>query len=539
MIAHCADNPLPNLPHQLDLQDKKTYFLPLTSRLKVFGPADPGAELIETHASWIFLSGDYAYKMKKPVNFGFLDFSSLAKRHFFCAEELRLNRRFAPELYLEVLPVGGSTGHPRLNQEPALDYLVKMRRFPQENQLDRMLDAGMLGVATLIAFAEKISAVHQQAAKAEPNSHFGAPDNVIKPVRENFKQIRTALPERVSLQTISTIEDWSEGTFSALKSVLLSRREKGFIRECHGDMHLANMAWFQSKPLLFDCIEFNENLRWIDTLNDIAFLVMDLDDRSQSQIAVAFLNAYLRHTGDFDGLKVLRFYQVYRAMVRAKVICLRLCQTGLSAQERRTDLEQLKTYLALAESYTQISPPQLIITHGLSGSGKTTFVNELAPHIGAICIHSDLERKRLHHLKAAQSGRSAIEQGIYSTAANEKTYDHLSTLADLILSAGFTVIVDATFIRQADRRQIAQLATRHQFPLKILDFQLNEEVLRRRIKQRIKQGSNLSDADEKVLEFQLTSAEPLTTVEKNISIAIDERTEVETVGKQVEGGLNF
>ena len=502
-----------------------------------FGTSNPGAELIETHASWIFLSGDYAYKMKKPVNFGFLDFSSHAKRHFFCIEELRLNRRFAPELYLEVIPVGGSSDRPLLNQEPALAYLVKMRRFPQENQLDRMLAADRLGAAALIEFAEKISTVHLQAAKADPHSCFGTPESVIRPVRQNFEQIRSALPDSAALRPVSTIEEWSEATFATLQPVFLARREKGFIRECHGDMHLANMAWFHDQPLLFDCIEFNENLRWIDTINDIAFLVMDLDDRGQHQYAWAFLNAYLRHTGDYAGLKLLRFYQVYRAMVRAKVLCLRLRQTGLSAQEQREDLVQFETYLALAKRYTQIQPQQLIITHGLSGSGKTTFVNELAPHIGAICVHSDLERKRLHHLEADHSGKTSIQQGIYSAAANTKTYDHLNQLADSILAAGFSAIVDATFIRHADRRQIALLATKRQCPSKILDFQLNEELFRQRIKQRVKQGDSLSDADEQVLDFQLANVEPLTATEKNISITIDELTDVKTVGKQVKGDL--
>ncbi|MFO7813632.1 MAG: AAA family ATPase [Pelovirga sp.] len=498
-----------------------------------FGSSEPAATLIETHASWIFLSGDYAYKMKKPVNFGFLDFSSLAKRHYFCTEELRLNRRFAPELYLEVIPVGGSIDQPRLNQEPALDYLVKMRRFPQENQLDRMLTAGKLDVAVLIEFAEKIAEVHLQAAHADRHHHFGAPQSVIEPIRQNFEQIKSGLPDKVSLQTISTIEDWSESSFSALQSVLQARRDCGFVRECHGDMHLANMAWFHDEPLLFDCIEFNENLRWIDTINDIAFLVMDLDDRGLHQYAWAFLNAYLRHTGDYAGLKVLRFYQVYRAMVRAKVLGLRLRQPGLSTQERRTDLEQLESYLALAESYTQRVTPRLIITHGLSGSGKTTFVNQLAQHIGAICIHSDLERKRLHHLGASQSGKASIQQGIYSDAANAKTYGHLNQLADIILDAGFSAIVDATFIRQADRRQIAQLATRRKCPFNILDFQLNEELFRQRIKRRAKQRDSLSDADEKVLDFQLTSLQPLTAAEKNISIAIDELSTVEAVTRKI------
>lgn len=486
-----------------------------------FGPSEPGAELIETHISWIFLSGDSAYKMKKPVDFGFLDFSSHAKRRFFCTEELRLNRRFAPELYLDVIAVGGSIDQPVLNQEPALAYLVKMRRFPQEDQLDRMLAAGKLRAPVLTAFAEKIAAVHLQAESAERHSRFGTVKSVIEPVRQNFAQIRSALPESISVQTISKIEAWSETTFSALQPVLLARREAGFIRECHGDMHLANMAWFQGKPLLFDCIEFNEKLRWIDTLNDIAFLVMDLDDRGQNRIAWSFLNAYLRHSGDYAGLKLLRFYQVYRAMVRVKVLCLRLRQTDLSTRERCADLERLGSYLTLAGRYTHTQPQQLIITHGLSGAGKTTFVNTLAAHIGAICIHSDLERKRLH--QGTPPAEKAIQKGIYSPRASEKTYDRLKDLTRHILDAGFRVIVDATFIHQKNRRQMRTLAAIWPCPLVILDFQLSEDLLRRRIKQRVKQGDSLSDADEKVLDFQLASAQPLSEAEKDISITVDEK----------------
>lgn len=505
-------------------------------RPSFFGPSEPGAELLETHISWIFLCGDYAYKMKKPLNFGFLDFSSHAKRHYFCNEELRLNRRFAPELYLEVIPVGGSIDRPLLNREPALAHLVKMRRFPQENQLDRMLAAGKLSAAILIAFADKIAATHRRAAPADRHSCFGTPDSIIKPVRQNFEQIRSALPDSTITQTLSKIEGWSEKTFSALQPVLLQRRADGFIRECHGDMHLANMAWFQDQPLLFDCIEFNEELRWIDTINDIAFLVMDLDDRGRGQLAWSFLNAYLRHSGDFTGLQLLRFYQVYRAMVRAKVLCLRLNQPNLSEQERRADLEQLESYLDLAQNYIKPQLQRLIITHGFSGSGKTTFINELAPNIGAVCIHSDLERKR-HPPEANQSGGTAIQKELYRTAARQKTYEHLCKLADLILHAGFSVIVDATFIKQANRQQLQELAVAQQCPLIILDFQLREGLLRQRIKERVQQGKSLSDADEKVLEFQLANAEPLTEREKKQSIIINEQTTLATATTKIIDGV--
>ncbi len=465
-------------------------------------------DLIETHISWIFLAGDFAYKVKKPVNFGFLDFSTLAKRHHFCLEELRLNRRFAPQLYLAVNRIGGNAACPEMHGRPALDYAVKMKRFAQQDQLDRVLAAGRLGPRQLDRFAIMIAGIHQTASVAGPEQPYGSPQAVIDPVLENFTQIssRTSLTERHQL---SELEQWSRKRCHDLHDLLQQRKAEGFVREGHGDLHLANMAWIDGEPLLFDCIEFNDNLRWVDVVNDIAFLVMDLDDRGEARLGWHFLNRYLQESGDYQGLQLLRFYKLYRAMVRIKVQCMRMGQPGLSDQEREQDLELYHSYLALASSYTVKPSRRLLITHGLSGAGKSTFVRKLAASCGAIHLQSDGERKRIHGLSATGASHSAPGGGIYDTGANHATYQRLQMLARGALTAGYSAIVDATFLKKLQRESLRRLAAELSVPLIILDFPLGETELRRRIQQRTTQGEHVSEANTSVLDYQLAEQQPL------------------------------
>jgi aminoglycoside phosphotransferase family enzyme/predicted kinase len=493
-----------------------------------------GVELVETHISWIFLAGQFAYKLKKPVNFGFLDFSTLAKRRYFCQEELRINKRFAPHLYLEVVLIGGDLDRPKLHGEPILDYAVKMNRFPQQQQLDRMLAAGQLTVNHIERFAEEIAQIHQHAPVAEANSEFGSPQTIFDPILQNFVQIRRFLPAHGMLRQVDKLEEWSRDTYTRLETILLQRKTEGFIRECHGDTHLANMAWVDEAPLLFDCIEFSERLRWIDPISDISFLAMDLDDRGETALGWRFLNRYMRETGDYPGMVLLNFYKVYRAMVRAKVICLRLSQENLNEAERKVDLDLFQSYLELATGYMTPQPPLLIMTHGLSGSGKTSFVNDLAPLCNGICLHSDLERKRLYHLTPTEHSRSPVAGGIYSTTAGTATYTRLCELAEILLKADIPAIVDATFIKQSSREQMYQLALQRQVPLVILNFPLAEEKLRQRIRLRAGQTEQISEATEEVLDEQLANAEPLNATEMCAVMNIYPATDVAQIAKQLK-----
>ncbi|WP_316347544.1 AAA family ATPase [Desulfuromonas acetoxidans] len=489
--------------------------------------------LIETHISWVFLAGDFAYKVKKPLDFGFLDFSTLAKRKFCCEEEVRLNRRLAPEIYLDVVAIGGDDNGLCLNGRPTREYAVKMRRFDQPQQLDEMLRAGRLSAEKMDCFAEVMAEFHDRALVADPSSHFGTAEVVYAPVAQNFYQIRSHLPDGELEEQVTRLEIWSRTAYERLQSMLTQRKVQGFIRECHGDAHLANMAWYHDAPVFFDCIEFNADLRWIDVMNEVAFLVMDLDDRGRQDLGWRCLNRYLEKTGDYAGGVVLTFYKVYRALVRAKVACLRLAQSGLTDVERAADMALVRSYLNLAEGYAQPRQAQLIITHGLSGSGKSTFVNDLAPQLGALCLHSDHERKRLFGLAMDEQSHSVVEGGIYSADAGTRTYARLYDLADTLLSAGLTTIVDATFLKQQARERFRQLAQRHQVALTVLDFSVPEAELRRRIRRRTEQGTAVSEAGEDVLDVQIAADEPLAESEKQGCLEITPQTELQQIVKQL------
>ena len=477
--------------------------------------------MVETHISWVMLTGDYAYKIKKPVNLGFLDFSTLDKRRFYCEEELRLNRRLAEALYLGVIPITGSPAAPRLNGPgEAIEYAVKMLQFSEEARLDRMLARGELQASHIDLLAQELAEFHDRIAIAGNDRPFGDPEHIHEPVRENFDQIRPRIeaPERNQLQRLQA---WGELTFAALRTTFQDRKRRGFVRECHGDAHLANMVWHDERVLLFDCLEFSENLRWIDTMSEVAFVTMDLDDRGRTDLARRALNAYLEHTGDYEGLAVFGFYRVYRALVRAKVACIRSGQSDLSDEEKRQVREEYLGYANLAERYTRSPRVALIITHGLSGSGKTWLSQQLLENLGAIRLRSDVERKRLHGLASFARTGSAIDSGIYTAEAGRHTYARLAELAQAILGAGHPVIVDAAFLKRHQRDSLRVVADQMRVPFVVLDVQAPETVLRRRLHQRVQHERDASEADLAVLDHQLTSQEPMTADEQRHVLVVD------------------
>lgn len=469
-----------------------------------------GMEVIETHISWVLLAGDHAYKIKKAVNFGFLDFSTLAKRRFCCEEELRLNRRLAPDLYLDVTPVTGGCEQPVMNGHgEAIEYAVKMRRFSQSSLLDRVLQRGELTPQIVDAIAGKVADFHARIEHAGAGSPFGTAERVHQPVRENFEQIRARL-DRAD-PALEALAQWSEQEFQARAADFTVRKQAGFIRECHGDLHLGNMLLLDGEATAFDGIEFSENLRWVDVISEIAFLAMDLEDRHHPELARRFLNAYLEVCGDYAGLAVLRYYRVYRAMVRAKVACIRAGQGSEPAGQ------EFLNYLALAERLTHGSRPFIAITHGVSGSGKTTVSQALLEAQDLFRVRSDVERKRLFGLRPEQ--RSGGE--IYAPEATRRTYQRLAEVARCIVQAGYPAIVDAAFLRRSERLVMRELAQELGMPFVILDCTAADPLLRERVDRRMQQGHDASEADAKVLENQLRFREPLDETERRQSIAID------------------
>ena len=409
-------------------------------------------ELIETHISWVLLAGDFAYKIKKPVDLGFLDFSSLEKRHFFCTEEVRLNRRLAPDLYVDVVGIGGTPEQPAWrpvipSSTPCACGVSRSRR-----SWTTCWRRGELRASQLDAFARMIAEFHRVAAVAGAGTLFGEEPAVYEPVEDNFQALREALTSPGAVAQLDALEAWAMARFLALRDLLAVRKSSGFVRECHGDLHLRNLAWVDEQPVAFDCIEFSPALRWIDVLNEVAFLTMDLRARAQPAMAARFLNRYLEHTGDYAGLKLLQFYQVYRALVRAKVDAIRLRQGDLTAAEQVQVETECGRYLELARNFGQLGQPWLLITRGLSGSGKTTLSEDLVERLGAIRIRSDVERKRLFGLAAGQSASAEPGQGIYSADASRQTYASLRELAESVLEAGYPRHRRCSICREPERR---------------------------------------------------------------------------------------
>ncbi len=485
-------------------------------------------ELVETHISWVILTGRFAYKIKKPVNLGFLDFSTLDKRRHYCEEELRLNRRLAPQLYLDVVPITGNAANPVIGgASEAIEYAVKMAQFPSEAQLDRVLARGELQPAHMDLLARELAEFHARIDIAGGTSRYGDPDHVWQPVAENFTQIRARVTGEVGahrgfgagdLAPLDRLEAWSTASFAALKDVIAARKRGGFVRECHGDAHLANMALIGEQIVLFDGIEFSDNLRWIDVASEIAFVLMDLDDRGHPALARRLLNTWLEQSGDYAALRLLRFYQVYRALVRAKVAAIRCA--GASDERERIGAEY-RGYIALAEKYTRPSAPFLLITHGVSGSGKTFVTQRIIEALDAIRVRSDIERKRLFGLAPAARSGAEFGAGIYTRDASTRTYDRLAGVAEEILASGFAAIVDATFLKRSERDRMRELAARRGIPFVILALDAPREVLRSRVQAREREARDASEAGIAVLERQLAVVEPLTVEERDCAIMLD------------------
>ncbi len=473
----------------------------------------------ETHISIVLLAGEYAYKLKKPVNLGFLDFSSLDKRRFYCEEELRVNGRFAAALYLDVVPVTRENGNVRVaGAGTVVEYAVRMQRFPQEALLGHLAESGELTGSLIRQLAETVAEFHKSVPASAPDDAYGSVDEIRQRALENFPPLREMDPVPRSAASIDALESWTREQARHLEPVFEARRGDGRVRECHGDLHLDNMLLWQGRVTLFDAIEFAPDLRWIDTANDLAFVLMDLRYRHEAVAANAVLSRYLEITGDYDALRVLPFYIAYRAMVRAKVEAVRCgqAQDGVAADRAR---DRLGRYLDVAAGCMERSPRLVAITHGLSGSGKSTLAQALVERHGCIRLRSDVERKRLFGLGERDASNSGLATGIYSAEASRRTYERLATLARSVVEAGYQPVVDAAFLRTAERAPFRALAQELEAEFRIFVTDVDEGTLRERLRRRAAAGADASEADEQVLARQLEIVEPLTPTEQGFAVS--------------------
>ncbi len=485
--------------------------------------------VIETHISQVLLTGDYAYKIKKPMDFGFLNFSTLERRKQFCEEELRLNSRLASELYLDVLPITGSPEQPRIGGEgEPFEYAIRMRQFDQDQLFDKRQERGDLTPELLSSVARQAAQFHDSLPPVADDKPLGTPEAVYAAMQENFDQIRPLLDDKALLAQLDALEAWTRTTFERHRDLIANRRADGLVRECHGDLHLANITVFHDQVTVFDCIEFNEPFRFIDVINDLAFLLMDLESRKESVMANLVLNTYLEHRGDFEGLALLPLYKAYRAMVRAKIALFTMGNPSLSESEREELMQRYRDYAQLAEDYGLIPNPYLLATTGLSASGKTCVSAAMAGELDLIRLRSDVERKRLHGLGPLDDSKSGLGTDLYSPEVTEKTYHHLAQLAEKLLSSGLSVIIDAASLKQAERALFAEVAENQAVPFALLHTEAPEDLRRAWVRNR--QG-DASEATEELLDAQQHWFEPLTTEEKTHTVHL--HTDQEHVAEAV------
>jgi uncharacterized protein len=489
-----------------------------------YPPPDTSIQLIQTHVSYVLLTADYAYKVKKPVNFGFLDYSTLEKRKFYCEEELRLNQRAASELYLDVLPItrSGTEASPRYELDGSgevVDYVVRMRQFPQDALLTTLFERGELTAELLQELARVIADFHAHTQTSDYIRSFGTVEQVRQAFDENFEQTEQYIGGPQTQQQFDETRDYCDRFFATQKDLFEARMRQDRIRECHGDLHLRNICYWNDRLWLFDCIEFNEPFRFVDVMFDIAYIVMDLEARERPDLSSIFLNAYMEQTGDWEGLQVLPIYVSRQTYVRAKVTSFLLNDPGIPEREKQKASETAALYYRLAWEYAQPPQGRLIMMSGLSGSGKTTVARQLAQQLNAIHIRSDAVRKHLGGIPLMQRGGDDL----YTPEMTQKTYDRLLELGIKLASQGYTVILDAKYDQQALRQSVISSTESNHIPLQIFHCDAPMDVLRDRLQHRT---GDIADATADLLTQQ--HLEPFTEAEQPYVKTVDTTRAIES-----------
>jgi uncharacterized protein len=478
-------------------------------------PVQEPIELIQTHISYVLLTGDYVYKLKKPVNFGFLNFSTLELREHFCHEELRLNQRGAAPLYREVLAITKNGDRYELNgSSEVVEYAIKMVQFPQENLFITLFENGKITTKEMESLGKVVAELHQQTTTNDYIRSFGEIPKIRQSIDENYEQTSKYVGTVQTSEQLAATRSYTDNFFAGRQEIFKKRVDQDKIRECHGDLHLRNICFYQDQILLFDCIEFNEPFRFVDVMYDIGFAVMDLEARGRKDLANAFLNTYIEQTGDWEGLQVLPLYLSRQAYVRAKVTSFLLDDPNIPENDKEQAAKTASHYYKLAWEYTQPKQGKLTLMSGLSGSGKSTTGRKIAQETSAIHLRSDAVRKHLGGVKLTEKG----EQSLYSPEMTKKTYSRLLELGIMLIKQGFNVILDAKYDRVSLRSEVLNTAQKQQIPVEIVYCTTSEEILRDRLQKRT---GDIADAGADLLQSQIDQWEDFTDSEKQYLQVID------------------
>jgi aminoglycoside phosphotransferase family enzyme/predicted kinase len=481
-------------------------------------PVPGTVRCIETHVSWVFLTGPFAYKVKKPLRLAFLDYSSAGRRAAFCAEELRLNQRSAPALYVDVVPITGTPAAPQVGDTsaPPFEHALRMRQFDPAQELTQLLRTATVTTDELAAFGTRIAGLHAAAPRTDPALDPGDALAVHRITLDNLDELARAMPDPAAATQRARLRQLVDTGFGDVRDVLMQRRAAGQVRECHGDLHCGNVVRWQGALLAFDALEFDPALRWIDVASDLAFLTMDLAAHGRDDLRRAVLQAWLETGGDFEAVALLPYFEAYRALVRAKVAALRALQSPAD-----TASAQAAMYLHWIERRAQRGAPLVVVMSGLSGSGKTWLAQRIAAAIGGLVLRSDIERKRLAGLQPLQSSDSAPDAGLYTRDFNTRTYARLGECAAHCLAGGEHVVIDAASLRRTERAQFMQLARARGARLRIVHCQAPMAVLRQRLQDRAAAGTDASEATVALLDRQPGYWEPFSDAERAAVIAVE------------------
>lgn len=476
-------------------------------------------EMVQTQMSFIFLTGDYVYKVKKPVDLGYLDYTALEKRHFFCHQELELNKRLCPEVYLEVMPIIEDKGQFYIGGKgKAIEYAVRMRQLPRQRMMDTLLLANQVTQEMVIKVAEILAAFHDEAETSLEISTYGELDTILKNTEENFTQTEKYIGVSIPSERYHHIKSYTDNFVHKSASLFSKRVKAGRIKDCHGDLHAAHIC-FANGICIYDCIEFNDRFRYCDVASEIAFLAMDLDRYQRADLSRDFVNTYVQLSQDEELLELLNFYKCYRAYVRGKVESFKLDDPYIPEGEKEKVLATAQGYFDLAYRYTS-TKPFLFITAGLVGTGKTALAQALSQRLGLVVISSDVTRKKLANIPVTEHRFEEFKGGIYSEDFSRKTYGTMFTEANRLLSQGQSVIVDASFKKKEDRLRARKLAKETGAEFMAIECILDEAVIKNRLEQRLTEES-VSDGRWEIFDLQKPEFDKITEFSPQNHIVLD------------------